>query len=112
MKKTGLALAVVAALIVPATSPAEPSKTDTKAASDFCHDLIEASASKANLQALGHDNFGDCVSEVAKANAAARRAARREALRRARTSTAKRAATACARRRPRPGPSGRPSNRL
>ena len=81
MRKTGFALALVAALMVPATSPAEPSKADTKAASNFCHDLIEAAASKANLQALnlGYNNFGDCVSQVAKANAAARREARGEA---------------------------------
>ena len=81
MKKIGFALALVAALMVPATTPAQPSKADTKAASKFCHDLIGAAASKANLQALslGYDNFGDCVKQVAKANAAARRAAHADA---------------------------------
>jgi hypothetical protein len=80
VKKTGFALALVAALMVPAASPAEPSKADTRAASNFCHDLTEAAVSAENLKALGYDNFGDCVREVAKANAAARRAARKAAL--------------------------------
>jgi hypothetical protein len=80
LKKTGFALMLAAALAVPVAAPAAPTKTDTKAASKECHDLIDATVSKENFSSLtGFDTFGQCVSEKAHEEAQERRGARRAA---------------------------------
>ena len=79
MKKTiGIALALGALLVVPAGTPAAPTKADTKAASAECHALRDASPSKEEFRTL-YGPFGECVSTKAKEEAAERRAARRAA---------------------------------
>jgi hypothetical protein len=75
MRKTGFALALAALLVVPSTGMTAPTKEDTKAASEECHDLRVASATKENFRTL-YGPFGECVSTKAKEEAAERRAAR------------------------------------
>jgi hypothetical protein len=73
-------MALAALLAMPSVGATEPTKADTKAASNECHDLIEASASKENFSSLtGFETFGECVSEKAREEAAERRAARHAA---------------------------------
>jgi hypothetical protein len=77
-KTTGVALALGALLIVPASGSAAPTKADTKAASAECH-ALRAAAGKENFRELVDGAMGKCVSEKAKEEARERRASRRAA---------------------------------
>ena len=77
MRKAGFALALGAMLVMPSAAISEPTKADTKAASNECHALIEASVSKENFSSLtGFETFGQCVAAKAHEEAAERKAAR------------------------------------
>ena len=61
---------------------AQPTKVDTKAASADCHAIVEAAGSKANIESFSSgelDNFGSCVSDMAREEARERKAARQAA---------------------------------
>ena len=78
MKKTGIALALGALMLVPAGTSAAPTQADTKAASAECHALRAASPDRAAFRTL-HGTFGQCVSTKAHEEAAERKAARKAA---------------------------------
>ncbi len=76
-----LALALLAALALPATASAKPTKQDKRNAAKECK--LERGTTDASKAAFAekYRNFGACVSTRAKQEAAERRAARRTAAR-------------------------------